>query len=266
MAKTVRLLGLHKGFKPGSILTLPDAEADALLFGGVGATLDLTGGTVAYQEAPYVGTASAKPVPLDRTVSAGQRDTFVVPANVTVALNGSSDIVGSRETLAADGTVAVSTPLVVGGALAIGPFFVDTTVRLSVTAGSVTAKVVATAQSASSAGGSDLGPSITVPAGSNDFVLRGAGNGGIGDKITAIKFTVTGAATTVTLTDGDGTAYPDPSGTPGLIPNPYNAKQILGLNAVAPADLLMYGQPSYSGAWKVTTGANVSLQVFGTFS
>jgi len=47
MPKTIRLLSTHLGNRPQTILTLADAVADALLSGGVNATLDLTGGVPA---------------------------------------------------------------------------------------------------------------------------------------------------------------------------------------------------------------------------
>lgn len=267
MATTLRLLSTYKGFKPQDIITIEDdAIAAQLLQGGVNATANLTGGTVAYQPAPFVGSVPEKVnFPLPRTVRAGQRDTFVVSAGVTLSLTSSTDIVGSREVLANDGTVNSTTALA-SGATTIGPYTSDTNVRLSVRAGTVSTAVVPTAAGTGSGGTGSLGPMVAVPAGSTNFVLKGAGNGAIGDRIVAIKYIVTGAATTVTLTDGDGTAYPDPSGNPGLIPNPFNAKQILGPNAVAPDDLQMYGQPSYNGPWKVTTGDNVALEVYGEFS
>jgi hypothetical protein len=113
----------------------------------------------------------------------------------------------------------------------------------------------------------DLGPVIIVPAGSTNFVLKTAGNGGIGDTIKAIRFRNSGPATTVTIKDGDGTPYLDPQGSGNLVTNPYNNRQIQGANApTSVPDYLMFNQPSYSGVWTVTTAANAELEVFGTFS
>lgn len=44
MAQTIRLLATYKGNRPQTIITVSDAEATALLAGGVNATADLTGG------------------------------------------------------------------------------------------------------------------------------------------------------------------------------------------------------------------------------
>ncbi len=265
MTTTVKLLSTYNNFGPRTILDLPDDIAAKLLLGGIGATTDLTGGTRGYQEAPFVGSTPAPTLPPARAVNAGQRYTMTVPAGVTVVLTGSSDVSGTREVLTSSGAVAGSTPLQAGSTLTAGPYSVDTSVRLVVNAGTVATSVRA---ATSGQAAPDLGPSITVPAGSTDFVLKTAGNGAIGDTIVLIRFTNTGTATTVTLTDGDGTAYPDPSGNPGLITNPFNAKVIQGASAStsAPPDYTLPNQPSFNGPWKVTTGANVSLQVFGNFT
>ncbi len=81
-------------------------------------------------------------------------------------------------------------------------------------------------------------------------------------------FTNTGTGTVVTLTDGDGTSYADPKGSGNLVTNPYNARVVQAASAslTAAPDYQMYNQPSYSGPWKVITGADVSVQVFGDFS
>lgn len=63
MPKTIRLLSTYNGNPPGTILTnVADSIADQLLFGGVNATLDLTGGT------PYV----PPPVQLRQTSIQGE--------------------------------------------------------------------------------------------------------------------------------------------------------------------------------------------------
>ena len=116
---------------------------------------------------------------------------------------------------------------------------------------------------------SDLGPSVIIPAGSVNVPFRGAGNGAIGDTIKAIRFRNKGAAaaTTVTITDGDGMPYADPRGGGGLIPNPYNNLQIQGPNAgLQVPDYIMYNRPSYSGAYYFTTGADVDIEIFGDAS
>lgn len=269
MATKIRLLSTYNGYKPQSIITVDDAIAAQLLFGGVNATTNLAGGTEAFKPAPYVGDEPLpSQAPGTRTIAAGTQTTIVVPAGVTVVLTGSSDVVGTREVLDKNGAVSYSTPLVAGSSLTAGPYVADTSVRLSVAAGTLSARTQVT--NTLGVGSAALGPSVTVPAGSTDFVLKTAGNGALGDVLAMIKFTNTGTATTVTITDGDGTAYPDPSGTPGLIPNPYNAKVVQAANAstTAPPDYVLpyLGQASYNGPWKVTTGANVSLQVFGNFA
>lgn len=148
MAKTVRLLGTHNGYKPGTILTLPDAEANALLFGGVGATLDLTGGTAAFQSSPATGLGSGANLPLNQTISAGQTGDVTVPSGVTVGLSGTSDLVGTWSVVNPDGTTATPTTLV-SGDTSIGVFVVDTKVRFNVTFGTLTIKAGVVAGSVS---------------------------------------------------------------------------------------------------------------------
>ncbi|ATQ78284.1 hypothetical protein CR152_30070 [Massilia violaceinigra] len=57
--KTIRLLSTYKGNPPQTIITLDDATANALLAGGVNATLDLTGGVRTSSPAPVQPRANA---------------------------------------------------------------------------------------------------------------------------------------------------------------------------------------------------------------
>lgn len=124
-----------------------------------------------------------------------------------------------------------------------------------------------TAVDPNASGASDLGPSVVVPP-NTTMVLKGAGNGAINDTIKVIRFANSGTATTVTLTDGDGTPYADPKGSGNLVANPYNNRVIQGPNAalVNPPDYQMYNQPSYSGAWTIKTPVDAGCIVFGDFS
>lgn len=139
MAKTIRLLATYNGFKRGDIITLDDATADKLLLGGVSATLDLTGGTTAYQQSPGTGLSSGSNLPPNQTILAGQTTDIPVPSGVTLGLQGSADIAGTWSIVNPDDTTAGSTPLSPGLTVA-GVFIVDTKVRFSVTFGTLTVK------------------------------------------------------------------------------------------------------------------------------
>lgn len=157
MATTIRLLSTYNGYKPGSIITVDDAIAAQLLQGGVNATTDLTGGVVASQNAPFAGK-DQRNLPVDRQVLAGQTATMVLPAGSLLAINATNDIVGTREILNPDGTVASSIALQAGNTTA-GIFVLDTTIRFNVTFGTVTTKAGVTAGA-----GADAPPLYTTSA------------------------------------------------------------------------------------------------------
>lgn len=149
MAKTVRLLALYKGYPRNSILTLPDSEADALLLGGISATLDLTGGVEAFQMSPDSGLSSGTNLPPNQTVTAGQMTDVVVPSGVTLGLSGTSDIAGNWSIVNPDGTTVNPAPLAAGQST-VGVFVVDTKVRFAVTFGTLTIKAGVVAGSVTS--------------------------------------------------------------------------------------------------------------------
>lgn len=100
MAKKIRLLSTFNNLPPNSIITLDDATADKLLAGGIGATLDLTGGVVRYLD----GDASIE----SSSVTAPQRVTISVPPGSALTLNGSGGAQATLEILSATGAVLVS--------------------------------------------------------------------------------------------------------------------------------------------------------------
>lgn len=135
--KTIRLLSTYNGYKPNDIITVEDTVASQLL--PYNATLDLTGGTPAYQQAPNGGVSTGTNLPADQNLVGGQTVTLVLPANTSLAVAGSSDIAGTREVLNPDNSVASSQPLQSGNST-IGVFLVDTRVRFNVTFGTLTTR------------------------------------------------------------------------------------------------------------------------------
>jgi len=89
----------------------------------------------------------------------------------------------------------------------------------------------------------------TVAAGQSDQVLGGNGNAGdFLDNVTIIAATTTPGA--VTIKDGSTTVYSSPAGTATVLPYIVN---------------IPFKMYSVSGAWKVTTGSNVSVVAVGKF-
>lgn len=134
MAKTIRLLSTYKGYKPGDIITVDDAIAAQLL--PYNATENLTGGTQAFQPSPGTGLSSGTNLPPAQTITSGQTSTIVFPAGSALSMQGSSSIAGNYQIMNPDGTAASTTPLVVG-LNTTGVFLRDTSVKFSVTFGSL---------------------------------------------------------------------------------------------------------------------------------
>lgn len=143
MAKTIRLLATYQGYKRNDIITLDDATADKLLLGGVSATLDLTGGTEAFQPSPGTGLSSGTNLPNPQTVAAGQSATVTIPAGVALSMQGTSNVTGNYQILNPDNTVTSTTPLA-SGLVTTGVFTRDTRVKIAVTFGSVDIEAVVT--------------------------------------------------------------------------------------------------------------------------
>jgi hypothetical protein len=182
MATTIRLLSTYNGYKPQSIITVDDAIATQLI-AGLNATTDLTGGAPAFQPGTGSGLSSGTNLPANRTLLAGQTDTLTVPSGVSLGVNASSDIAGTREVLNPDGTVASSTPLL-AGLSTVGVFVVDTKVRFNVTFGTLTVKAGVVA------GSVDAAPvftsSATLAAGENqDRDWQAVANGA--DQVLAVQ-------------------------------------------------------------------------------
>lgn len=94
MAKTVRLLSTYNGNPPGTIITLDDAIANALLAGGIGATTDLTGGFYRYSATPVFTKGAPTPPAAPFTVSGAQTATVAIPQGTAIAVKPSADAEG----------------------------------------------------------------------------------------------------------------------------------------------------------------------------
>lgn len=213
MPTTVKLLSTYNGFKPGDIIVVEDAIAAQLL--PFNATTNLTGGTATSQNAPTPA------FPSNQTISAGQNATVPVPAGVTLSLNGSPDVAGTREVLNADGTVFSSEAILPGNDV-IGVFVVDTQIRFTVTFGTLTTKAGSTlggvedaplyTSSATLAAGEvqdrDYQKTLNaasggrgVPSGANDALLGTVG--GAGDYLKRINYSTKAAGSSqVVARDG----------------------------------------------------------------
>jgi hypothetical protein len=137
MAKQIRLLSTYPNpgggfYSPGAVITVADDVA-AQLVANQNATLDLNGAPQAYTDAP------ASPFPETQSINAGQSSVINVPMGVVLSISGSTDVVGTREVLNPDGSVASSQPLV-SGVASIGVFLLDTKVRFNVSFGSLLVK------------------------------------------------------------------------------------------------------------------------------
>lgn len=107
MPTKVRLLSTYDNNPPNTILTLPDAVANQLLAGNVGATLDLTGGVTRFQDASAAVSGSQ--------IASNRRATIAVSADQALRVAGSLSSSGTLETLDSNGNVVSTRPLTSAG-------------------------------------------------------------------------------------------------------------------------------------------------------